>query len=177
MEQFKWYIVQVLSGNEKKFIDALNLKIEKDAKSEFFEEFFIPEEEVIVVRRGKKSREKKKIFPGYVLVRMKLNDDSWHLIRNIPKVTGILGDGNKPMALSEVEVNKIYKRIEDREHSLTSSNRFSPGDEVQIIEGPFESFSATVQNVDAKKELIAVNVSIFGRQTSLELRFDQVNKD
>lgn len=177
MSERQWYIVQVLSGHEKKFIEALKLKIDKDGRQELFEEFFIPEEERIVVRRGKKVAEKRKIFPGYVLVKMALRDESWNLLRGIPKVTGILGDKGKPQALSESEVNNIYKRIEDKVNDVASANNFEAGEQVTIIDGPFKTFSGIVEKVDPKKEILSITVSIFGRQTPLELRYDQVDKN
>ncbi|MET0155466.1 MAG: transcription termination/antitermination protein NusG [Rickettsiales bacterium] len=176
MSERQWYIVQVLSGHEKKFIDALKLKIDKEGKADLFEEFFVPEEERIVVKRGKKVAEKRKIFPGYVLVKMGLSDDAWHILRSIPKVTGILGDKGKPQALTEAEVNNIYKRIEDKVNDVASANNFSAGENVSIIDGPFKAFSGVVEKVDPKKEILSVTVSIFGRQTPLELRYDQVDK-
>jgi transcriptional antiterminator NusG len=176
VSECRWYIVQVLSGHEKKFIDSLKQKIDKESKQDFFEDFFIPEEERVVVRRGKKVSERRKIFPGYVLVKMKLSDESWYLVRSIPKVTGVLGDRGKPQALSTEEVNGIYKRIEDKSTDLAAANCFEPGESVTIIDGPFKSFSGVVEQVDAKKEMLTVNVSIFGRQTPLELRYDQVDK-
>ena len=176
MSERQWYIVQVLSGHEKKFIEALKLKVDKEGKGEHFEEFFIPEEERIVVRRGKKIPEKRKIFPGYVLVKMMLNDESWHILRGIPKVTGILGDKGRPQPLTEAEVNNIYKRIEEKINDVAASNTFDVGENITIIDGPFQSFSGAVEKVDAKKEILSVTVSIFGRQTPLELRYDQVDK-
>lgn len=176
MVKCDWYIVQVLSGHEKKFIDTLRQKIEGNPKKEFFEDFFVPEEEKVVVRRGKKVSEKSKIFPGYVLVKMHLNDDSWSLVRSIPRVTGMLGDGQRPVALSNAEVERIYKRIEDRVQHNATSAQFEVGDNVQIIDGPFDSFTGVVQGVDVKKKMLSATVSIFGRQTPLELRFDQVTK-
>lgn len=173
---YKWYIIQVLSGAEKKVIEQLKKKLDSEEKKSLFEDFFVPEEEQIVVRRGKKVKEFKKIFPGYLLVRMNFSNESWLLLSSIPKVTGFLGDGSVPKVVTDKEVEQIYRRIETSNSASYLASKFNVGDEVNVIDGPFSSFSAIIQSVDVKKEMLSVVVSIFGRQTLLDLRFDQVDK-
>lgn len=173
---FNWYIVQAYSGYEHKVLSALKEKAMKENLLDHFEDMIVPTEGIVEVKKGKKVTTNRKIFPGYILIKMSLNDKIWHLISNTPKVTGFLGNKARPQPITEEEVNSILKRIEEGIEKPKHILSFQAGEAVKIIDGPFDSFTATVEDIDEEKGRLKVSVSIFGRSTSVELEFSQVEK-
>jgi len=172
----KWYIVHVVSGHEKKVAKLIEEQARKSGLQDCIAKVVVPTEEVVEVRRNQKVNVEKKILPGYILVNMKMNDDSWHFVRNVAKVTGFLGSGSKPSAVSESEVQAIFKQMEEGSVATKKSLSFEIGESVKINDGPFESFVGTVSDVDEEKSRLKVSVSIFGRATPVDLEFSQVEK-
>ncbi len=172
----RWYIIHVYSGFEKKVRDAIKEQAQQKGLAHLFDEILVPMEEVVEVVRGKKVATERKFFPGYVLVKMELNDETWSLVRNIGKVTGFLGPGGKPSPISDAEAQRIINQmVEVKEHPKRTIT-FVPGDQVRVSEGPFASFSGTVEEVDEAKGRLKVLVSIFGRATPVELEYSQVER-
>ena len=177
MSAARWYIVHAHSGFEKKVADSIKEKAQQKGMTQLFEEVTVPVENVTEVRKGKKVNAEKKFFPGYVLVKMQLNDDTWHLVKSIPKVTGFLGgQGNKPQPISDSEAQRIFQQMQDGVSVSRAGLSFDVGETVKIIDGPFESFTGNVENVDTEKQKLKVAVSIFGRSTPVELDYIQVEK-
>jgi transcriptional antiterminator NusG len=172
----RWYVVHVYSGFENKVAQSIREKAEKQGLADKFEEVMVPTEEVVEVRRGSKVNTERKYFPGYVLVKMDLNDVTWHLVRDTPKVTGFLGAGSKPQPITETEAQRILKQVKEGVERPRSAISFEIGDEVRVADGPFESFNGTVEEVDEGRNRLKVSVSIFGRATPVELEFSQVEK-
>lgn len=173
---FKWYVAHVLTGHENKVRKALQERIVNHHSEDLFAEIYIPEESVITNVRGKKRTLKKKFFPGYILIKMIMNDTTWHLVRNTDKITGFIGaNKNKPSPLSPDEVAYLTNQKEGGLATARISASFSEGDSVRVIEGPFASFVGVVEAVTDKGR-IRVQVSIFGRPTPVELDFTQVEK-
>jgi transcriptional antiterminator NusG len=173
MSECKWYIVHTASGSEKKVRDAIFEQAEKRNMSEFFEDIIIPSVESSEMRRGKKVLTEKKIMPGYIIVKMNMSNEAWHLVRSIPKVGAFLGSGAKPSVVSDAEVQRIMSHISSGAAALSGVS-YQIGKVVKVIDGPFESFSGVVEEVDVVKSRLRVSVSIFGRETPLDLGFDQV---
>ncbi|MCV6599746.1 MAG: transcription termination/antitermination protein NusG [Alphaproteobacteria bacterium] len=173
---FRWYIIHAHSGFEKKVAASIEEKASKYNMGNKFKEIIVPMEEVIEVKKGKKVNTEKKIFPGYVLINMDLNDDSWHLVKSTPKVTGFLGDGIKPLPISQAEADRIIKQMEEGVEKPRSLVNFEVGEEVVVAEGPFATFTGVVEVVDEDKQRLKVSVSIFGRSTPVDLDFTQVEK-
>lgn len=171
-----WYIVHAYSNFEKKVAESIQVAAKDKHLDQFIEELFVPTEEVTEVRRGRKINTERRFFPGYVLVKMVLNDDTYHLIKETPKVTGFLGSGNKPMPVPQKEVDRIRGVIEEGEVRPRSTITFEIGENVRVTDGPFASFSGIVEEVDEDAERVKVAVSIFGRATPVELEFTQVEK-
>ena len=171
-----WYIVHAYSNFEKKVAESIMTSAKDKNLDQFIEELFVPTEEVTEVRRGRKINTERRFFPGYVLVKMTLNDDTYHLIKDTPKVTGFLGSGNKPMPVPQKEVDRIRGVIEEGEARPRSTITFEIGESVRVTDGPFASFSGVVEEVDEETERVKVAVSIFGRATPVELEFTQVEK-
>ncbi len=171
-----WYIVHAYSNFEKKVAEAIQTSAKDKGLDHLIEEVFVPTEEVTEVRRGRKINTERRFFPGYVLVKMTLNDDTYHLIKDTPKVTGFLGSGNKPMPVPQKEVDRIRGVIEEGETRPRSTITFEIGENVRVVDGPFASFSGVVEEVDEDAERVKVAVSIFGRATPVELEFTQVEK-
>ncbi|WP_428409399.1 transcription termination/antitermination protein NusG [Hyphococcus sp.] len=171
-----WYIVHAYSNFEKKVAEAIQASAKDKGLDHLIEEVFVPTEEVTEVRRGRKINTERRFFPGYVLVKMTLSDETYHLIKETPKVTGFLGSGNKPMPVPQKEVDRIRGVIEEGETRPRSTITFEIGENVRVVDGPFASFSGVVEEVDEDSERVKVAVSIFGRATPVELEFTQVEK-
>ncbi|MBF0625005.1 MAG: transcription termination/antitermination protein NusG [Magnetococcales bacterium] len=172
----KWYVIHAYSGFEKKVKQALEERIRLTGRSEMFEQILVPAEDVVELRKGKKVTSERKFFPGYVLVRMELNDETWHMVNEIPKVSGFLGGGGRPQALSDRDVEKILRQVEVGMEKPKPRVSYSVGEAVRVVDGPFVSFNGVVEEVDEDKARIKVSVSIFGRATPVELEFVQVEK-
>ncbi len=172
----RWYVVNVYSGFEKKVAQTLREQAEKKGLQDYFGDILVPSEEVVEIRRGAKVAVEKNYFPGYVLAKIDLNDESWHLVRNTPKVSGFLGAKGKPMPISEAEVNRIMKQVQDSAERPRHAIDFEIGEQIKVCDGPFSSFSGVVEEVDNEKARLKVSVMIFGRPTPVELEFNQVEK-
>ena len=175
-EECKWYIIHTHSGFEAKVITRLKEEIEKKNLSDFFSEFLVPTQKVLEIKKGKKIEGEKKFYPGYILIKMIMNDDTWHLVKKTSKVSGFLGASNKPVPLREEEANRILNQIKEGIESVVSTISFEIGETVKVAEGPFASFNGIVEEVDADRSRLKVAVSIFGRATTVELEYTQVEK-
>jgi len=172
----KWYVVNVYSGFEKKVVQTIREQAEKKGLTDCFEEILVPSEEVLEVRRGAKVNVEKNYFPGYVLVKMDLTDETWHFVKDIPRVSGFLGAKGKPCPISEAEVSRILKQVQDSIEKPRHSVLFEVGEQVRVSDGPFTSFSGLVEEIEVEKGRLKVSVMIFGRPTPVELEFSQVEK-
>ncbi len=172
----KWYIVNAYSNFEKKVAEAIRYEAENKELSENFEEILVPTEEVVQMKRGRKVTSERKFFPGYVLVKMVMTDDTYHLVKNTPKVSGFLGQGNKPLPVSEAEVARIVGRVQEGVDKPHPTIVFDVGEKVKVLDGPFQSFEGLVEEVDEELARLKVAVSIFGRATPVELEYGQVEK-
>jgi transcriptional antiterminator NusG len=172
----RWYIVHAYSNFEKKVAESIREKAEQTGLSDLFEEILVPTEKVVEVRRGRKVDAERKFFPGYVLVKMDLTDQAYHLIRNTPKVTGFLGADNKPSPISEREALRIMQQVQEGIERPKPSVSFEVGEQVRVSDGPFASFSGIVQDVDEARARLKIDVSIFGRATTVDLEYGQVEK-
>lgn len=172
----QWYVVHAYSGFEKKVAQSLQEQSVVKGMEEFFDEVLVPTEEVVEMRRGSKVNSERKFFPGYVLVKMELNEDSYHLVKNTPKVTGFLGAGNKPVPISNAEADRILHQVKEGVERPKPSVTFEIGEEVRVNDGPFQSFNGQVEDVDEERARVKVSVSIFGRSTPVELEYGQVEK-
>ena len=172
----KWYIVHTYSGFENRVKKNLEERIKKLENENFFGQIIVPTEQVIELRGGKKKTSSRKFFPGYILVQMVLNEDTWHTVRNTAKVTGFLGGEVKPTPIPDEEAEQIIHQMEEGVSKPKPKYRFEEGDEVRVIDGPFSNFQGVVDEVKPDKEKLRVLISIFGRSTPVELEFIQVNK-
>ncbi len=172
----KWYVLHVYSGFENKVAEAVREKAEKQGLQDCVEEILVPMEEVVEIKRGQRVNSERKFFPGYVLARLDMNDNLWHLIKDTPKVTGFLGSGNKPMPISEKEAQHILQQVQEGVDRPRPSVIYDIGEEVRVTDGPFASFNGIVEDVDEEKSKLKVSVSIFGRATPVELEYVQVEK-
>ena len=172
----KWYIVHVYSGFENKVKAALEERIATSSAPEKFGEVVVPTEEIVELVKGKRKTSSRKFYPGYILVRLDLDDETWHIVNDTAKVTGFLGGRKKPTPLSEEEADQILNRMEAGKLKPQPKYFFESGDEIRVIDGPFTNFNGTVQEVNPEKGKIKVLVSIFGRSTPVELEFVQVQK-
>jgi transcription termination/antitermination protein NusG len=172
----RWYIVQAYSNFERKVAEDIRQKVVSNGLEHLFEDVLVPTEKVTEVRRGRKVDAERKFFPGYVLVKMELTDETFHLIKNTPKVTGFLGADNKPQPISEREAMSILQQVQDGVDRPKPSVSFEIGENVRVSDGPFASFSGVVEDVDEERARLKVEVSIFGRPTPVELEYGQVEK-
>jgi transcriptional antiterminator NusG len=171
-----WYVVHTYSGYENKAKQSLEERIRKLGKDELFGEVLVPTENIVEVVKGKKKESRRKFFPGYILVNMELNEETWYIVKNTPKITGFVGGTTNPPPIPEEEVSKITQQIADGSLKPKPKIIFEKGEAVRIIDGPFTSFSGIVEEVKPEKGKIRVSVSIFGRSTPVELDFAQVEK-
>jgi transcriptional antiterminator NusG len=172
----RWYIVHAYSNFERKVADSIKERAAAAGLSDQFEEVLVPMEEVVEMRRGRKVASERKFFPGYVLVKMELNDHTYHLIKATPKVTGFLGTENKPIPITEEEAGRILLQVQEGVERPKPSVIFEIGEQVRVADGPFASFSGLVEEVDEERARLKVAVSIFGRATPVELEYGQVEK-
>ncbi|WP_404403571.1 transcription termination/antitermination protein NusG [Pelagibacterium halotolerans] len=172
----RWYIVQAYSNFERKVAESIKEKVASGGLEHLFEDVLVPTEKVTEVRRGRKVDAERKFFPGYVLVKMELTDETFHLIKNTPKVTGFLGADNKPQPISEREAMAILQQVQEGVDRPKPSVSFEVGESVRVSDGPFASFSGVVEEVDEERARLKVEVSIFGRPTPVELEYGQVEK-
>ena len=172
----RWYVVHVYSGFEKKIAQQVQEQAAQKGLADMLDEVLVPSEEVVEVRRGQKVNTERKFFPGYVLVKMELTDQTWHLVKETPKVTGFLGSKTRPSPISEAEAERIMKQSAEGVERARPAVLFEIGEQIRVADGPFTSFNGTVEEVDEEKGRVKVSVSIFGRSTPVELEYSQVEK-
>lgn len=172
----RWYVLHVYSGFENKVAEAINEKARKLKLTDRVGEIMVPTEEVVEVKRGQRVQAERKFFPGYVLAKLDMSDEVWHMVKDTPKVTGFLGASNKPSPITEKEAAALIKQIQEGVDSPRPSVMFDIGEEVKVADGPFASFNGHVEEVDEEKGRLKVSVSIFGRATPVELEYSQVEK-
>jgi transcription termination/antitermination protein NusG len=173
----RWYVVQAYSGFEKSVARSLREHIRNAGMEDKFGEILVPTEEVVEMKSGQKRTSERKFFPGYVLVKMEMSDDTWHLVKNVPKVSGFIGgSGTKPTPITEKEAEAIMRQVQEGVEKPKPKFSFATGEQVRVIDGPFQDFNGTVEDVNYEKAKLRVSVSIFGRMTPVELDFSQVEK-
>ena len=172
----RWYVVQVYSGFEDKVFTMLQENAERAGLADKFGEILVPREEVVELRNGQKVSSQRKFFPGYILVEMELNDDTWHVVKDTRQVSGFLGSGNKPRPVPQSQVDQLRRQIEEGIERPKPKVLFEVGEAVRVIDGPFASFSGVVEEADEEQGKLKVSVSIFGRPTPVELEYVQVEK-
>lgn len=176
--KMRWYVIHAYSGYENYVVKALNERIKLEKLEGLFGEIIVPTEEIVEMKGGQKRRSERKFFPGYVLVQMVMNDQTWHMVRNVPRVLGFIGGtAERPAAITDDEANKILRRVEEGENRPTPKVLFEPGEVVRVNDGPFADFDGVVEDVNYEKSRLTVSVSIFGRSTPVELEFGQVEKN
>ena len=174
---FRWYVVHAYSNYEKKVKEALEERIEREGLGEYFGKILIPSEEVVEMRMGQQRKSERKFFPGYVLVQMELTDETWHLVRNVPRVLGFIGGtSDRPAPISDKEAEAILNRVEEGVNKPKPKILFEVGEVVRVIDGPFKDFNGVLEEVNYEKSTLRVSVLIFGRSTPIELGFGQVEK-
>jgi transcriptional antiterminator NusG len=172
----RWYVVHVYSGFEKKIAQQIKEQAAQKGLADQFDEVLVPSEEVLEPRRGQKVTVERKFFPGYVLVKMELTDDAWHLVKDTPKVTGFLGTKLRPSPITDAEAERIMKQTQEGVERPRPAILFEIGEQVRVADGPFTSFNGIVEEVDEERGRVKVSVSIFGRSTPVELEYGQVEK-
>ncbi|MGI0118133.1 transcription termination/antitermination protein NusG [Zooshikella sp. RANM57] len=173
----RWYVVHAYSGFEKQVMRSIKERIELHEMQDQFGEVLVPTEEVVEIRGGQKRKSERKFFPGYVLVEMEMNDDTWHLIKDTPRVMGFIGGtADKPAPITKREADAILRRVQDGSDKPKPKTLFEPGEVVRVIDGPFSDFNGVVEEVNYEKNRLQVAVLIFGRSTPVELEFTQVEK-
>lgn len=176
MNRAKWYVVNVYSGLEKKFVQALKETAERKGLLDRFEEFLVPSEEVVEIKGGNKVTTERQYFPGYVLIKMEMNDQVWHLVSSIPRFSSFLGSKGKPMPISEREVARIMNQVQESAEKPKHNIDFEVGEQLRVCDGPFATFTGIVEEVDSEKGRLKVSVTIFGRATPVDLEYNQVEK-
>ena len=171
----RWYVIHTYSGFENKIADFIMEQAAKKGLADKVEQVLVPQENVVSVRNGTKVEQKHKFLPGYVLIKMEMNDETWYLVNNTPKVTGFLG-GKKPTPITEAEAMRILNQVQEGTEKPRTAVTYEIGEQVRVVDGPFASFVGTVEEVDAEKERLKVLVSIFGRATPVDLDYVQVKK-
>jgi len=172
-----WYIVQAYSGFEKKVVDSIKDSLTKNKLDSHLEKILVPTHQVTEVKKGKRTKKEKKYFPGYVLIKIDLTKQIYHLIKNIPKISGFLGSSNKPSPLTDDEIQRILGQVSESAINQKSGISFEIGEKVKVCDGPFASFNGLVEEIDEEKSRLKVSVSIFGRPTPVDLEFNQVEKN
>ena len=172
----RWFIVHVYSGFESKVANSIQEQAELRSLDDSIQEIMVPTEEVVQIRRGQKINAERKFFPGYVLVKMELSDEAYHLIKDTPKVTGFLGTAGNPSPISEAEAQRVMRQVQEGIERPKPSITFEVGEQVRVSDGPFASFNGMVEEVDEERARLKVSVSIFGRATPVELEYGQVEK-
>lgn len=172
----RWYVVHVFSGFEKKVAQAIKERAQQHGMAPAIEDVMVPTDSVVEMRKNKKVNAERKFFPGYVLVKMDMTNDSWHLVRNTPKVTGFLGAKDKPQPISEREAERLINQVKEGIEKPKPAILFEVGEQVRVSDGPFTSFNGVVEEIDEEKSRLKVSVSIFGRPTPVELEYTQVEK-
>ena len=174
----RWYVIQAYSGYEKRVKSQIEERIELAGLADFFGDILVPTEEVVEMKSGQKRRSERKFFPGYVLIQMEMNEDTWQLIRRVPRVSGFIGGtSEKPTPISNQEADLILNSLKHGSESMQPRTLFDVGQVVRVLDGPFADFTGTVEEVNYEKSRVQVAVSIFGRSTPVELEFSQVEKD
>ena len=171
-----WYVVNVYSGSEKKVAESLREQAVLKKMEDKILDIMVPTEQVVEVKKGAKVNSERKFFPGYILVKMEMSDDCWHVVKNTPRVSGFLGSRNKPQPISDAEAERIIKQMTEGVERPQTVVDFEVGEQIRVTDGPFASFIGTVEEVDSEKARLKVSVSIFGRYTPVELEFSQVEK-
>jgi transcriptional antiterminator NusG len=172
----RWYIVHTYSNFEKKVMEDIKKQVIQKKLDELFEQVIVPTEEVVEIRRGRRIKTERRFFPGYVLVKVDLTDEAFHLIKNTPKVTGFLGSGQKPSPITDAEAARILNQVAEGVEKPKTTIHFEIGEQVRVADGPFASFNGQVEEVDEERSRLKVAVSIFGRPTPVELEYGQVEK-
>ncbi|MCL6270021.1 transcription termination/antitermination protein NusG [Sansalvadorimonas sp. 2012CJ34-2] len=173
----RWYVVHAYSGYEKQVMRSLNERVKLYGMEDLFGEILVPTEEVVEIKNGQKRRSERKFFPGYVLVQMEMSEDSWHLIKDTPRVLGFIGGtADKPQPITQKEADIILQRVQEGGDKPRPKTLFEPGEMVRVIDGPFADFNGVVEEVNYEKSRLQVAVMIFGRSTPVELEFSQVEK-
>lgn len=174
----RWYAVQAFSGYEKSVMRGLEERIARAGLQDMFGQILVPVEEVVELKGGQKTISERKLYPGYVLVQMEMNDDSWHLVKSTPRVTSFIGGtAQKPTPIKDAEVEIILRRMDDSKNNPTQKLTFDKGESVRVIDGPFKDFSGSVEDINYEKSKLRVMVTIFGRATPVELDFSQIEKE
>ncbi len=176
MQKCRWYVLHAYSGYEKKVADSIKEQANKLGVSEFIEEVSVPTQNIVEVKRGTRINTERKFFPGYILIKMTLNDDTWHIIKNTPKISGFLGSKGKPTPISSREASRISEQVLQGDIKPRPSVLYEIGEQVKVIDGPFASFNGMIEGIDEEKARLKVAVSIFGRPTPVELEYSQVEK-
>ena len=172
----RWYVLHVYSGFEKKIATQIKEQAELKGLADHIDEVVVPTEEVVEIRRAQKVNAERKFFPGYVLIKMELTDEAWHLVKDVPKVTGFLGSKTRPTPISDAEADRIIKQAQEGTENRRPSIIFEIGEQVRVADGPFTSFNGVIEEVDEDKGRVKVSVSIFGRSTPVDLEYGQVEK-
>jgi transcriptional antiterminator NusG len=176
MIKCRWYVLHAYSGYEKKVAESIMDQANKLAISEHIEDISVPTQNIVEVKRGVRINTERKIFPGYILIKMNLNDDTWHIIKNTPKLSGFLGNKGKPVPISNSEAKRISEQVIDGVEKSRPAVMYDIGEQVKVIDGPFASFNGEVEQIDEEKARLRVAVSIFGRLTPVDLEYSQVEK-